>query len=392
MDSRDTTIQVIKLDDTSSPPKKIEGHSGPILSISVDPLQKYFASAAGDGSVCIWSLSDSSVSSLVKKWEKMIPMCTDISLSKTLCRMDWNPNNGRNLAIPDQENRVVLYSREKWDRYKVFKSNELEKVCYKYKQERACKWWDTIKLLCSLFICLLSLQIVSVIKFSPCGKYITAGASDGKIVVWNAETAHTLFHYSSEHAITGLAFSPLGSTTLELYYADYHGRLIWLSDFVSDVSSDTATALVENESLVGKGSPEEDEAFNDGMDDLFDDQDDENENEISISKIKAEVGFIDDEYVGIEKATKGMRCKADDDDVRSVISGDDGESHHSSRPPVILQAPNPFTDPQDSFQPSSSPTHLEHRFMVRIVRHHFKYFYQSKIYILVLVPTYKYKY
>lgn len=121
-----------------------------------------------------------------------------------------------------------------------------------------------------------------------------------------------------------------------------------------------------------RSEPEDGDMFNDGMDDLFDDVDD---NEISISKIKAETGFVGDEYVGVDKAKKvivggelGAKSKSDDedDDIASVSSLG---SIRRSRPKTTAAPPPPeiiipFTEPQDPFQPGSSPSHLDHRFMV----------------------------
>jgi len=146
------------------------------------------------------------------------------------------------------------------------------------------------------------------------------------------------------------------------------GRLFWLSEFLSN-ETPTIESSVPTQKLV-KNSPAdaaEDDPFGDGMDELFG-QDDDGDNEFSISKIKAEVGFDEEgEYVGVQKASQGIKKSIlddEDDDGMSILSGDGAESVHS-RPPVVIHAPNPFTEPQKPFQPASSPVSLEHRFMVR---------------------------
>jgi len=148
--------------------------------------------------------------------------------------------------------------------------------------------------------------------------------------------------------------------------------------FLFTASNGITNGISEKDISLGPKSPAvagdvgaDDEMFDDMDDDLFGipeteggDDDDDDENEISISKIKAEVGFIGDEYVGVDRATKRRKKLDDDDDDRSSVASIDGNnSVRSSRQTMML---NPFTEAQKPFQPSSTPIHLEHRFLVSL--------------------------
>lgn len=119
---RDMTIQIVKLNESSTPPVKIDRHTAPILSVRIDPKEEHFVSTACDGSVCIWNLEGKQV----KAWDGVFPSSNDISISKTLCRPSWI-GDGKLIAIPIK-NEVKLYSSSGWKEVKVLKSSQENKV------------------------------------------------------------------------------------------------------------------------------------------------------------------------------------------------------------------------------------------------------------------------
>jgi hypothetical protein len=180
---------------------------------------------------------------------------------------------------------------------------------------------------------------------------------------------------------------------------DIGGRLISVLDFQSNKTTDDSVDAMFDEELaegaddrrVLKGAvadkdvSDEDNPFDDDMDeDLLAGVDGEDEGEISISKIKAMTGFIassdkEDVYVGIDKAralagikkeTTGKPPKNDDDDDNVSVSSLFEEvsrpaaAGSSSKSRIPSSFVIPFSEPQKPFQPSSTPEHLEHRFMV----------------------------
>lgn len=91
-------------------------------------------------------------------------------------------------------------------------------------------------------------------------------------------------------------------------------------------------------------------------DGLFDDDDEDNENVISLEKIKA--------------STLGLLSPTKANGDRSSIDGD-SESRASFAEKRVV----PLTDIQDPFQPSSTPAHFQHRYMVKkffLASSHFK--------------------
>ena len=63
-------ISHFKITDTSAyTDKQLTGHSGPILSVSLDPVLHFLASASCDGTVRIWNVKEKKqVSYLIKNW------------------------------------------------------------------------------------------------------------------------------------------------------------------------------------------------------------------------------------------------------------------------------------------------------------------------------------
>jgi WD40 repeat protein len=56
--SADMTIKVT--DTAAYTDKTFKGHSGPVLSVSLDPRKEFLASSSCDGSVRVWSLANTS--------------------------------------------------------------------------------------------------------------------------------------------------------------------------------------------------------------------------------------------------------------------------------------------------------------------------------------------
>ncbi len=236
---------------------------------------------------------------------------------------------------------------------------------------------------------------MSVTKFSRCGTYLAAGGSDGTLIVWNVKDSSVIVeHAQFAELITEITF---GNNETDIFAADMKGRIFKLKDFKAQPSTTTAapstTAASSKPQTTSKDDSDMDDddlmsppssprnleeeakiadAFDDGMDDLFANEVDDNE--ISISKIKADNGFIGDEYVGVKNAKviygeEGLGDKKspisddDDDDAASISSRGSRPRSKSSRPIVMAPPKIPFTEPQEPFQPASTPVHIDHRFM-----------------------------
>jgi chromosome transmission fidelity protein 4 len=96
------------------------GHSAPVLSVVIDPLEEFVVSSACDGSACIWTLGGKQL----QRWDRLFPTSNDISTSSTLCRPSWHPTEGKFLAVPVKD-QVNVYFRDGWGQSRSFKSNNV---------------------------------------------------------------------------------------------------------------------------------------------------------------------------------------------------------------------------------------------------------------------------
>ena len=119
------------------------------MSVALDPLNKYIASSACDGSVCIWSIESRKV---CHQWKNVFPRSNDFENSSTLCRIEWQPSLGDVLAIPISE-RIELFKRGQWDKaWKKITHSELSDL--------------------------------SIATFSHNGKLVAAATTNGFVMVW----------------------------------------------------------------------------------------------------------------------------------------------------------------------------------------------------------------
>lgn len=105
----DFSIKLVNLVNQST--RILEGHEGPILSVSIDPLRKYLVSSSCDGCVFLWNIETKKIE---HKWPALLPKSNDFNNSKTLCRICWEPQIGKFMAIPC-EYSVQIYRRGQWD-------------------------------------------------------------------------------------------------------------------------------------------------------------------------------------------------------------------------------------------------------------------------------------
>ncbi|XP_063231056.1 WD repeat and HMG-box DNA-binding protein 1 isoform X3 [Bacillus rossius redtenbacheri] len=273
--------------------KMLSGHSGPILSVAVDPKLEYLASSSGDGKVCVWDLATASV---LQSWT-CAAVCASFFEARALCRVSWQSGGGQVLAVPEG-NHVVLYKRATWRRHHVFSHPAVQ-------------------------------EEVSISCFSPCGRLLAASSLAGDIVVWSVQLKSCV-GFTSQHKqlqICGLAWNPTGSG--ELAFCDFSGQLGTVCGCLEEEHP-------EHESIE-PGEPSTDGAtLSYGVDS------DDDENSISLEKIKAEVAvpLCDDilESASVAGASEG----AEDAQGEGLV----------------------LSEMQPPFQPSATPHHLQHNFMV----------------------------
>uniref|UniRef100_A0A2K5EDH7 WD repeat and HMG-box DNA-binding protein 1 n=1 Tax=Aotus nancymaae TaxID=37293 RepID=A0A2K5EDH7_AOTNA len=265
--SSDFLVKIVDVMD-SSQQKTFRGHDAPVLSLSFDPKDIFLASASCDGSVRVWQISDQTCA---VSWP-LLQKCNDVINAKSICRLAWQPKSGKLLAIP-VEKSVKLYRRETWSHQFDLSDNFIS-------------------------------QTLSIVTWSPCGRYLAAGSINGLIIVWNVETKDCVERVKHEkgYAICGLAWHPACG---QISYTDAEGNLGLLEN-VCDPSGKTSSSKI---SMLKTGS--------------------------SLLKEEEE---------------------------------DDQEGGIHSLPLVTSQRPfydGPMPTPQQKpFQSGSTPLHLTHRFMV----------------------------
>ncbi|XP_008837763.1 WD repeat and HMG-box DNA-binding protein 1 [Nannospalax galili] len=334
--SSDFLVKVVEVMDNSQQ-KTFRGHDAPVLSLSFDPKDIFLASASCDGTVRVWDISDQTCAI---SWP-LLQKCNDVVNAKSICRLAWQPKTGKLLAIP-VEKSVKLYWRETWSNPFDLSDSSIS-------------------------------QALNIVTWSPCGQYLAAGTINGLIVVWNVETKDCMERIKHEkgYAICGLSWHPACG---QISYTDAQGNLGLLEnvcDPSGKMSSNKVSSRVEND-----------------YNDLFDGDDASNAGD-----------FLNDNAVEIPSFSKGIINEDEDDDDLMLTSGRTRQRNHilgddeNSADATVLQtglfkeekeddqagnihslplikSQRPFYDGpmptprQKPFQPSSTPLHLTHRFMV----------------------------
>ncbi|XP_036054366.1 WD repeat and HMG-box DNA-binding protein 1 isoform X1 [Onychomys torridus] len=335
--SSDFLVKVVDVMDNSQQ-QTFRGHEAPVLSLSFDPQGTFLASSSCDGTVRVWNVSDQTCA---VSWP-VLQKCNDVVNAKSICRLAWQPETGKLLAVPVDKS-VKLYRRDTWSNPFDLSDSSVS-------------------------------QTLNIVTWSPCGQYLAAGTINGLIVVWNVETKDCMerVKHKKGYAICGLAWHP---TYGRICYTDVEGNLGILEnvcDLSGKVSSNTVSGRVEKD-----------------YNDLFDGDDTSSAGD-----------FLNDNAVEIPSFPKGVINEDDEDDDdlmlasdrlrrRSHVLGDDENSVDATVLKTDLhkeegeddQADSlhslPLTKPQRLFydgpmptprqkplQPSSTPLHLSHRFMV----------------------------
>lgn len=280
----------------------MSNHKGPVLSLAICPHMKYASTACGDGLMRIWDID----SQKVVKEINCVPKINTFYAAKVLCRMDFEPSEGKYLAYPSNR-EIILLDCQSWGQRMSFTHN-------------------TIK--CAISQCL----------FSPCSKYLAGNTVAGQIAVWDIESGLCMgiVEHPTSHNISAMAWNPKGNGVLA--YCDVAGQLGTLVNCYGKKSSSSENEIENIETV------ERDNGNDDLADDLIQNYESDDDNAISLEKIK-------NETLGLIK--------------------DNDDSRPASRQTAYVPSTVP---PQPPFQPSSTPAHLEHRYMcwneVGIVRCH----------------------
>lgn len=203
--------------------------------------------------------------------------------------------------------------------------------------------WDTI----STFRYRTNTAAFTLCRYSPCGNFLAAGTVTGDICVWRVRSGEPIDILNKDDAqtqpITTIDWNPTSSDG-EMAYTDNSGQLgtITHDKLPSDgddkaVGVDTANELFD------------DESSNPGALHGMDQDDDDNENCVSLERLK-----------NVTMKNHGLNRSADgaDDDIDALLE------HQTAARPSALVSAFQVVPLQEAFQPAATPAQLEHRYMV----------------------------
>jgi chromosome transmission fidelity protein 4 len=259
------------------------------------------ASSSGDGTINVWNLE--SPSNPIKTFDGFEKV-NEFEAAKSYATPSFD-QRGNLLAFP-KDKFIQIFETSSWEiKFKL----ENDEVTAAY----------------------------SVCSISMCGGFVAAGSLNGEISVWTlADKTKLKGQCSGEdtHAITSIAWNPKNNG--EFAFCDSDGQLSTvLTGHSNGLNNDEA------EEEVGERVDDADDLY-DGID-FRDEGDEDNENCVSLEKLKNE--------------TMKTGIESDDEDGKTVKSMTSVAL--SERVPM----PKPFIV-QPPFQPGSTPVDLEHRFMV----------------------------
>uniref|UniRef100_A0A8C1ZKF2 WD repeat and HMG-box DNA-binding protein 1 n=1 Tax=Cyprinus carpio TaxID=7962 RepID=A0A8C1ZKF2_CYPCA len=317
--SSDFIVKIVEVVD-SSQQKTLRGHDAPILSVALDPSDEFLASSSCDGSVAVRCYYNGKHKS------------SDVSNAKSLCRLAWQPRSGKLLAVP-VDLTIQLYDRNTWTHVSTLSDDLIS-------------------------------QVVNVVVWSPCGKFLAAGTVGGNLLVWDVEAKLCIERQKHEKGFTvcGMAWHPSGG---RIAYTDTEGCLGLLEGVPSSSSTVQSTKVSrKTHDYDDLFDEDDDRGLDEGMSDsrspvkkpIMEEDDDDDDLMPATGRPRNRGSFLDD-----DDNSQGMRClhKASKEDGSSAILPAVGPA--VSRP--VYEGPMP-TQPQRAFQPGSTPVHLMHRFMV----------------------------
>ncbi|CAO1624659.1 unnamed protein product [Sympodiomycopsis kandeliae] len=339
--SDDLIVKVVDVEDTKRV-NLLTGHSRAVRSASWSPKEAVLVTSSCDGTARVWDCSTSE------------PGCTKVIENlpatrpedETDVHAEWHPS-GEFFVLPSKTNDMVIYSNSATSgfvRSGVFSppargSSHINPPTGQ----------------------------VTFATFSPNGRYLAAGTTDGQVTIWETATRLPIKAQKADGNVTGISWHPDSDA---LAWVDTNGQLIRWSDVVGHQYPSPFEAVAfgssSRQTQAQKSSREQ-------VDDLFagtgiDDEDDPGQ---TSRYLDAEAGD-DDQGDGMHDVGGD-----DDDDGMDDFVVDDDQGHytrpkgsamgqHRSRALAARSSglnATPSSRPQAPFQPNSTPMRNARRFL-----------------------------
>ncbi|XP_072424863.1 WD repeat and HMG-box DNA-binding protein 1 isoform X1 [Chiloscyllium punctatum] len=332
--SSDFMVKIIETKDNSQQ-KTIRGHEGPILSVAFDPKDLFLASSSCDGTVCVWKIADQT---RVASWP-LLTKFNEVNRATSICRLEWQPKIGKLLAVP-VEKVVKLFERDTWENTDNLSDESI-------------------------------MMPLNVVSWSPCGGYVAAGSIDGSMVVWNVQTRKCIerFQHEKTYRICAMAWHPSKES---IAYTDAEGNLGLHEGVLASAGSKEQASHSNAATFEDLFDEEDSDLLTKGMNlsppspmkqPLVDDDDDydgDDDNVMAIvNRSRHNRAIEDDNSNDIGSSTQLEKMDSDDDD------DDNARTTVAQTAPTVVGYSGPVPTPQQKpFQPCSTPSYLQHRFMV----------------------------
>ncbi|KAH8300630.1 hypothetical protein KR018_000085 [Drosophila ironensis] len=297
--SDDTNIKVLK-GDTAGNETVLEGHTGPILSLDMFAERKLLASIAGDGQLKVWNFEEAKELKSVSG----LPKVNSFENATLFGTPTFEPQSGELLAYAARDEIVVLNTAN-WEE------------AFRLRDDRVTSHY-------------------SCCQFSPNGERLAAGTAKGEMSVFDVKKRKPMpveMPPNDCSAITCLAWNRSGEE--EVAFCDVTGQLgtVFLSDG-AEVNGEEGIVEAQEDLLE--------------MDEFQFESGDE-----------AEAAQEDDGGVSLEQLKRKVMNFADPEPDEAS-----NQSAASSRTAPAPAAPQiKLFKQQAAFQPSATPSDLEHRYM-----------------------------
>ena len=200
----------------------MEAHSDQINCVAFSPVDaKTFATASSDNTVCIWTLSKDGKTSTLRHrfidhtyWVKSIAWSSDglffVSGSFDRTIRKWDISTGECKLTIKTPNCIYAVAISPDNRHVVSGHVGCKK------EDRSIYVWDVSTGGRILGPLIGHTNSVVTVVYSPDGRRILSGSTDGSVIVWDSTTGEVLFGPFTAHSdfVRSVSFHPSGETSV----------------------------------------------------------------------------------------------------------------------------------------------------------------------------------